>query len=228
MSSLKAHLMNNSSSNIRLNSHGSGNVPHWRSALAQPAGDFSRYCFSCPKFYTLGHFAELLTFISTRGTWCQPWPRSLRCHSPCHELCAGNSAQFTKFGWISGWFQHVTPHSRQGAAGAVLAALRATFLSVTKKGAAAAGKCGVSSISAWVPPSWPREGEEQLFFWLLPAWDARTGRGWKCWKVVCNRGETQAAEMGILGIWEFSSLKSWKSDGGPAVFEEELDGNPVP
>lgn len=47
----------------------------------------------------------------------------------------------------------MTPHSRQCAAGAVLAALRATFGCVTKEGAAAAGKRGVSSISAWVPPS---------------------------------------------------------------------------
>lgn len=187
MSALKAPLINNSSSNIRVNGCGNGNVPHWRSAMSQPAGVYSRGYFSCSKFYTLGHFPELLPFSSVRGTWCQPWPSSLRCHSHCHGFWAGNSAQFTQFGWISGWFQHVTPHSRQCAPGAVLAVLRATFGSVTKEGAAAAGKCGVSSTSAWAPPSWP--GEEQLL--------ASTCTG--CWKVLCNTVETQEAAAGILG-----------------------------
>lgn len=93
----------------------------------------------------------------------------------------------------------MTPHSRQCAAGAVLAALRATFGCVTKEGAAAAGKRGVSSISAWVPPSWPTQGEQQLFFWLFAAQDVPTERGWKCWKVLCYGVETQAAATGILG-----------------------------
>lgn len=208
MSALKAPLINNSSSNIRLNGRGNGNVPHWRSAMAQPAGDYSR-----GKFYTLGHFPELLPFSSARGTWCQPWPRSLSCHSCCHEFCAANSAQLTQFGWISGWFQHTTPHSRQRAPGAVLAALTATFGSVIKAGAAAAGKCGVSSTSAGLPPSWPREGEEQLFgFWNVEKFCAinwNSGR--------CNRN--------------FGKYPAWRAGiqmEAQAGFEEELDGGSCP
>lgn len=223
MSALKAPLSNNSSLNIRLNGHGNGNVPHWRSAMAQPAGDYSRAYFSCSKFYTPRHFPEFLRFSSIRGTWCQAWPRSLCCHSHCQEFCAGNSAQFPEFCWISGWFPHVTPHSRQCAPGAVLAALRATFGSVTKEGAAAAGKCGVSSISAWVPPSWPREGEEQLFGFYLHGMTPLEGEG--------NIEKLCAVELKPRKlqqeIWEIPSPRSWNSGGGPAAFEEEPGGDPV-
>lgn len=98
--------------------------------------------------------------------------------------------------------QHASPHSRQCAPGAVPAALAATSGGVTKEGAAAAGKCGVSSISARVPPSWSGEGEE-----LKPR-------------------KLQTVQQ--REFWEIPCPKSWDSDGGPAVFEEKLDGDHVP
>lgn len=124
--------------------------------------------------------------------------------------------------------QHASPHSRQCAPGAVPAALAATSGSVTKEGAAAAGKCGVSSISARVPPSWSGEGEEQLFsFYLHGAFPLEgDGNGEKLHATELKPRKLQTVQQ--REFWEIPCPKSRDSDGGPAVFEEKLDGDHVP
>lgn len=62
-------------------------------------------------------------------------------------------------------------------------------------------------------------------FWLLPARDLPTGRDGKIEKFHAIDLKPRKLQQ---EFWEIPCPKSWNSDGGPAVFEEELDGASCP